>query len=1358
MRKYILAIFLLLSLILNTGFSFGQCTPTITGSGPYTATFTTTGTCNWTIPTNVCTIIIEAWGGGGGGGGAYNSGGDATGGGGGAGAYAKKTLTVTPGQTISITVGSGGSGGTTSGTNGSPGTISKATYNSVIVCQADFGRGGQTKTSDNAPGGAGGLVVNCIGEVAWAGGTGGAGRIGGSFDNGGGGGGGAGTSQAGGNGGSLYNVSSAPSGGTGYYSGNNGGKGSYSSGGGNSGSTGTAPGGGGGGGCEYTGSASGGAGAAGRIIITYSTGGCCTPPASVSLSGYTTPICYGTSPGTFTATPNGGTPTSYTYLWYNNSVSTGITTNIYNPGNLTANTDIYCAVSTGSGCVKNSPTQTITVNPLFVNQWISLNTNGASFCPGETRSITVRVKNLGCSSWTSGSGTNVNFSYWWNTQGQDSNPRILPFSGLAQGAEQDVTFNVTAPVTPGTYTLNFDMVREGVCWFRNNSGPGGCGPGNVLYTSSSLTVGSPIITTQPVSTTICENGNGSFSAATSAGAPTYQWYYGGSPSGPWAITDAVTGLSGHTTSTLSLTNIPLGYSGAYVKCDVTSGGCTTASNAALLTVTANVPASVTISPNPAGNVCYGTSVTFTATPVNGGPAPSYQWKVNGGNTGTNSSTFSTAALNNGDIVTCVMTSSICASGSPAASNAVTIAINPIPAITAQPANLTLCEGSNGNFVVVTSSGSPTFQWYYGGSPSGPWTITDAVPGLSGHTTSTLSLTSVPLGYTGAYVKCDITSAACTITSNSALLTVNALPAITVQPVSISRCSGESGSFNVTATGNGLTYQWRKGGANISGATSSTYTIASIVAGDAGNYDCVVSGSCPPSVTSNTAALTVTSGPAIASQPQNCTQNVGYNALFSVSATGATSFQWQVSTDNGSTYNNITSSGFSSYVTYANWTTSTLTVSINNVLANGYRFRCVVSNGSPACNVTTAGAILSIGCTGNTYSWSGYSAGQTFTGNSYTYTQNVMSAKITYNSVPAWNYGTPKYSKPDPAWGCNPDYAPTGLLIDVDWSSNTHYVTVDISFSVPACGPVSFYIYDINDNGSDAWRDCIEINATNYLNAHVTPTAVNCSGGVIQSTSGSTLTIKSEYLNSSCTCYGFTNAPNKITIGNSSDKIKTITIKYFSAIASKGNPARQYIDISDITTGTPPEVPLPIELIEFTGKCSEGKIKLEWATTSEKNNDYFTILRSTDANKWEDVATVPGSGNSNSTIYYSATDDHPLGNTSYYKLRQTDFDGKSETFQPITVSCNNAEGTPQVTYYPNPFTSDIAVDIEYLKTDKAFLTIYDVFGKKVFDKFINKNELLETNFTINLGNLPAGIYIACFTSEIYRNTSRLVKSN
>src|SRR5439155_11469741 len=117
------------------------------------------------------------------------------------------------------------------------------------------------------------------------------------------------------------------------------------------------------------------------------------------------------------------------------------------------------------------------------------------------------------------------------------------------------------------------------------------------------------------------------------------------------------------------------------------------------------------------------------------------------------------------------------------------------------------------------------------------------------------------------------------------------------------------------TGSGLTYQWQadtgSGFANVTsgtGGASSSYSTAALSPADSGTqYRCIVSGTCSPSATSGTGTVTVSSGVTINSNPSDKTVSLGSMASFNVGAIGpGLAYQWQVSTDGGSTYNNVSS--------------------------------------------------------------------------------------------------------------------------------------------------------------------------------------------------------------------------------------------------------------------------------------------------------------------------------------------------------------------------------------------------------------------------------------------------------------------
>ena len=134
----------------------------------------------------------------------------------------------------------------------------------------------------------------------------------------------------------------------------------------------------------------------------------------------------------------------------------------------------------------------------------------------------------------------------------------------------------------------------------------------------------------------------------------------------------------------------------------TSGTCP---NTTTMTITVNpvINPSVSIAVSPSTTVCAGTSVTFTATPTNGGASPSYQWQVNGSNVGTNSATYTSTTLANNAAVRVVMTSNAtCATVSPATSTPITMTVNATPAITITTAQPN-CSSSTGTITVTPPS-------------------------------------------------------------------------------------------------------------------------------------------------------------------------------------------------------------------------------------------------------------------------------------------------------------------------------------------------------------------------------------------------------------------------------------------------------------------------------------------------------------------------------------------------------------------------------------------------------------------------------------------------------------------------------
>ena len=168
------------------------------------------------------------------------------------------------------------------------------------------------------------------------------------------------------------------------------------------------------------------------------------------------------------------------------------------------------------------------------------------------------------------------------------------------------------------------------------------------------------------------------------------------------------------------------------------------------------------------------------------------------------------------------------------------------------------------------------------------------------------------------------------------------------------------------------------------------------------------------------------------------------------------------------------------------------------------------------------------------------------------------------------------------------------------------------------------------------------------------------------------------------------------------------------------------------------VPLPVELLYFDVKrINQHLIGIEWQTASEINNDYFTVERSADGEQWEELLSITGAGNSNSILSYQAIDPNPYSKTSYYRLKQVDFDGKSEVFNIIPIDNNEYQNTEQVVY-PNPCEETITLNTTNSELEFETLRIYNTVGENVTAdvRLFIKNDL-EIEF--DMSSLPSGVY-------------------
>jgi hypothetical protein len=172
--------------------------------------------------------------------------------------------------------------------------------------------------------------------------------------------------------------------------------------------------------------------------------------------------------------------------------------------------------------------------------------------------------------------------------------------------------------------------------------------------------------------------------------------------------------------------------------------------------------------------------------------------------------------------------------------------------------------------------------------------------------------------------------------------------------------------------------------------------------------------------------------------------------------------------------------------------------------------------------------------------------------------------------------------------------------------------------------------------------------------------------------------------------------------------------------------------------------LPVELLSFTGKSIDNKVKLNWTTSSETNNDYFSIEKSTDGITYNLLGTVKGAGNSNIKLNYEFEDIAPELGVNYYKLKQTDFDGKFEYFNIITVSIENT--TAAMTASPNPFIDEIKIKYNSSVSGVVEIILYDLNGNIVKKSQQEVSKGSNVFVCSDFKTVPAGVYLLGITQD------------
>ncbi|MEP6260935.1 MAG: PKD-like domain-containing protein [Gillisia sp.] len=600
---------------------------------------------------------------------------------------------------------------------------------------------------------------------------------------------------------------------------------------------------------------------------------------SISLQGSSS-ICSDETIS-FTSNPNLDGAVNATYQWQEKigsgnwqdiSGATGQSLNNYSPQNNSRFRlkMIFCA-GTGDETFKESNiSATITVNTVQTPT-VNITPTKTTICPGENISFSANGTNQGTPTYEwfiNGTSVQQGSSFTLNNpsglnQG-DNIVKVVMTSSLScvtsETANKEIIYTIKpiATISATTSTETESCINTAITPIKFDIGGGGTGAtvsslppgvsgsfsGGVYTLSGSPTSAGTFnytvnttgtceqtsatgsITVNPNATLSLTSGNNNQTVCAAGGV-------GDSSINPITYSIGETGSDG------TVANLPSGITGSYSNGILTISGSSSAVGTHNFTVTATgdcgnssaLTGSITITGNLAplvsitsseddNEICEGAPVTFTATPTNGGSSPSYQWKVDGSDVGTNSNIFTTSSLMDDQIVTVVMTSNeTCRTVNTANSTGISTKVNPNlePSVTIDPSDTNFCAGEEVTYTAVPVNGglSPTYQWKVGSTVVG-----------SGDTFTSSTLTNEQS------ITVTITSSETCVTSSTAVsepvvtsVNENLVPSVTIVSNDENNilCSGSNIAFTATPTNGGSNpqYQWQINGASSGGVTTST---------------------------------------------------------------------------------------------------------------------------------------------------------------------------------------------------------------------------------------------------------------------------------------------------------------------------------------------------------------------------------------------------------------------------------------------------------------------------------------------------------------------------------------------------------
>ena len=311
-------------------------------------------------------------------------------------------------------------------------------------------------------------------------------------------------------------------------------------------------------------------------------------------------------------------------------------------------------------------------------------------------------------------------------------------------------------------------------------------------------------------------------------------------------------------------------------------------------------------------------------------------------------------------------------------------------------------------------------------------------------------------------------------------------------------------------------------------------------------------------------------------------------------------------------------------------------------------------------------------------------------------------------------------------------------ITVGWGTPTvnNYGDIYVSGTIESSGNINNKYQDSNVHGYIEVGNLLLKENTLTNNHHIKVTnnlTTQGSSSLVNSTSGTLYVVNDVNITANTT---ITNDGDLYVDGTVDDSNGSIagTGEECNSDGSTNIPTSSGGSISCGSSIGPLTPTLPVELIEFKAEIIDNATNFTWTTASEIDNDFFTLFRSKNTKEWKEITTIMGAGNSNTIISYQHTDFTPINDITYFKLKQTDFDGKFSYSKIISIE--NKKNTKSLSAFPNPTKDIIIIDgINSLNKIKVF----NIMGQDI-SSLVDIIAETEAHIRINFNKLPNGIYI------------------